>query len=116
MRANSRQLSSTDEGATPETSDCLYKISYQHSHPRLSRDLLSLCFPCPLNSPNTFTNYWTLSDVGSDVVDWLYSHVEGFQDRRDARKYACNLLKVITLHYVFVVVYWSHKVKNFHFN
>lgn len=31
---------------------------------------------------------------GSDVVDWLYSHVEGFADRREARKYACNLLKV----------------------
>lgn len=35
--------------------------------------------------------------TGSDVVDWLYSHVEGFQDRREARKYACNLLKVNTL-------------------
>ena len=35
-----------------------------------------------------------LSVLGSDVVDWLYSHVEGFQDRREARKYACNLLKV----------------------
>ncbi|XP_015275794.1 PREDICTED: segment polarity protein dishevelled homolog DVL-2 [Gekko japonicus] len=30
---------------------------------------------------------------GSDVVDWLYHHVEGFQDRREARKYASNLLK-----------------------
>lgn len=31
--------------------------------------------------------------IGSDVVDWLFNHVEGFPDRRDARKYACNLLK-----------------------
>ncbi|XP_032236444.1 segment polarity protein dishevelled homolog DVL-3 isoform X2 [Nematostella vectensis] len=31
--------------------------------------------------------------IGSDVVDWLYTHVEGFMDRREARKYACNLLK-----------------------
>ncbi|XP_073248672.1 segment polarity protein dishevelled homolog DVL-3-like isoform X1 [Porites lutea] len=31
--------------------------------------------------------------LGSDVVDWLYNRVEGFQDRREARKYACNLLK-----------------------
>lgn len=31
--------------------------------------------------------------IGSDVVDWLFNHVEGFPDRRDARKYACNMLK-----------------------
>lgn len=30
---------------------------------------------------------------GADVVDWLYSRVEGFKDRRDARKYASSLLK-----------------------
>lgn len=27
------------------------------------------------------------------MVDWLYSRVEGFKDRRDARKYASSLLK-----------------------
>lgn len=31
--------------------------------------------------------------AGSDVVDWLFHHVEGFSDRREARKYASNLLK-----------------------
>ncbi|XP_063410818.1 segment polarity protein dishevelled homolog DVL-3-like isoform X5 [Mytilus trossulus] len=31
--------------------------------------------------------------IGSDLVDWLFTHLEGFTDRRDARKYACNLLK-----------------------
>lgn len=31
--------------------------------------------------------------AGSDVVDWLYHHVEGFTDRRESRKYASNLLK-----------------------
>uniref|UniRef100_A0A672PXY7 Segment polarity protein dishevelled homolog DVL-3-like n=1 Tax=Sinocyclocheilus grahami TaxID=75366 RepID=A0A672PXY7_SINGR len=31
--------------------------------------------------------------IGSDVVDWLFHHVEGFADRREARKYASNLLK-----------------------
>lgn len=31
--------------------------------------------------------------AGSDVVDWLYHNVEGFTDRREARKYASNLLK-----------------------
>lgn len=31
--------------------------------------------------------------AGSDVVDWLYHHVEGFTDRRESRKYASYLLK-----------------------
>lgn len=31
--------------------------------------------------------------TGSDVVEWLFHHIEGFQDRREARKYASNLLK-----------------------
>ncbi|XP_050521876.1 segment polarity protein dishevelled homolog DVL-2 isoform X2 [Daktulosphaira vitifoliae] len=35
--------------------------------------------------PNSF--------IGVDVVEWLETHVEGFQDRRDARKYASHMLK-----------------------
>ncbi|XP_024882068.1 segment polarity protein dishevelled homolog DVL-3-like [Temnothorax curvispinosus] len=31
--------------------------------------------------------------IGADVVDWLNTHVEGFLDRRDARKYASHMLK-----------------------
>ncbi|XP_076729651.1 segment polarity protein dishevelled homolog DVL-3 [Maylandia zebra] len=31
--------------------------------------------------------------IGSDVVDWLHRNVDGFIDRREARKYASNLLK-----------------------
>ncbi|XP_066928150.1 segment polarity protein dishevelled homolog DVL-3-like [Clytia hemisphaerica] len=31
--------------------------------------------------------------IGSDLVDWLFANVEGFQDRREARKYASKLLK-----------------------
>lgn len=31
--------------------------------------------------------------IGSDVVDWLFRNVEGFCDRREARKYASNLLQ-----------------------
>lgn len=33
------------------------------------------------------------SGPGSEVVDWLHRNVEGFADRREARKYAGNLLK-----------------------
>lgn len=27
------------------------------------------------------------------MVDWLYTHVEGFKERREARKYASGMLK-----------------------
>ncbi|XP_053092623.1 segment polarity protein dishevelled homolog DVL-1-like [Pangasianodon hypophthalmus] len=37
--------------------------------------------------------FWCLYLLGADVVDWLYSRVEGFKDRLDARKYASSLLK-----------------------
>lgn len=33
--------------------------------------------------------------IGSELVDWLHSKVEGLQDRRDARKYASQLLKAM---------------------
>ncbi|CAH8593561.1 unnamed protein product [Dicrocoelium dendriticum] len=38
-----------------------------------------------LTVPNAF--------IGSDLVDWLYRHLDGFPDRRSARKYASSLLK-----------------------
>lgn len=31
--------------------------------------------------------------IGSDVVEWLYGHVSGFNDRREAKKYAAKMLK-----------------------
>ncbi|XP_056637388.1 segment polarity protein dishevelled homolog DVL-3 isoform X1 [Diorhabda sublineata] len=31
--------------------------------------------------------------IGTDMIDWLLTHIEGFQERRDARKYASHLLK-----------------------
>ncbi|KAG1654321.1 Segment polarity protein dishevelled DVL-3 [Nymphon striatum] len=31
--------------------------------------------------------------IGADVVDWLHSRVDGFTDRREARKYATEMLK-----------------------
>lgn len=31
--------------------------------------------------------------LGSDVVDWLFCHVSGFQDRREAKKYAAQMNK-----------------------
>ena len=32
--------------------------------------------------------------IGSDMVEWLHNNVEGFIDRRHARKYAAIMLKV----------------------
>lgn len=34
-----------------------------------------------------------LAFIGSDVVNWLFSHVAGFTERREARKYASQMLK-----------------------
>ena len=31
--------------------------------------------------------------IGSEVVNWLYARVAGFADRREARKYASQMLK-----------------------
>ncbi len=31
--------------------------------------------------------------LGSDLVEWLNSKVDGFQDRREARKFAVQMLK-----------------------
>ena len=32
--------------------------------------------------------------VGAEVVDWLFAKVQGFSDRREANKYARQMLKV----------------------
>jgi len=48
-----------------------------------------------------FTRKWSgehdvmtvLGLSGSDLVNWLQTHVEGFVERRDARRYACELLR-----------------------
>ena len=41
----------------------------------------------------TVSIYPPLSRVGSDLVDWLHTNVDGFIDRRHARKYAALMLK-----------------------
>ncbi|CAB3404468.1 unnamed protein product [Caenorhabditis bovis] len=35
-----------------------------------------------------------MSFLGSDLVEWLLDHVEGLRERKDARKYASELLKL----------------------
>lgn len=43
-----------------------------------------------LNLVHQIKKYFIL---GVDVVEWLETHVDGFQDRREARKYASHMLK-----------------------
>ncbi|PSN53268.1 Segment polarity protein dishevelled DVL-3 [Blattella germanica] len=55
----------------------------------------------PVRPPSVTTLTSTSSSITSsvpetercDVVDWLHAHVGGFLDRRDARKYASQMLK-----------------------
>ena len=52
--------------------------------------------------------------LGADVVNWLFTNVAGFTDRREARKYASQMLKVtkhtkyyllcISIHYIEVTL------------
>ena len=65
---------------------CVQSVQRKHNH----YIAVVCCIALGNSSPHLYR-------TGSDVVDWLYSHVEGFADRREARKYACNLLKVCRL-------------------
>uniref|UniRef100_A0A1I8FH86 PDZ domain-containing protein n=1 Tax=Macrostomum lignano TaxID=282301 RepID=A0A1I8FH86_9PLAT len=59
----------------------------------------------------TIVKLWHLPDsgleafIGSDLVDWLYSRVEGFSERKEARKMALEMLKRVSFseqcYYVF---------------
>lgn len=62
------------------------------NYPKSKLDLIPQYF---LRALLTSTSNFSLSSVcpGSDVVDWLHRNIEGFTDRREARKYAGNLLK-----------------------
>ena len=33
--------------------------------------------------------------IGADVVNWLFTNVTGFSDKREAKKYASQMLKVL---------------------
>jgi segment polarity protein dishevelled len=51
--------------------------------------------------------------IGGEMVDWLYHHVEGFPDRKNAYKYAANMLKNgygLTQNFIFYIksiIIWS---------
>lgn len=50
--------------------------------------------------------------IGTDMIDWLLTHVEGFQERRDARKYASHLLKAGFIRHTVNKITFSEQVSN----
>ena len=65
-----------------------------HTENKYNCSVCSIFRICSGQNGTTFMSICVFTVVsGADVVDWLYSRVEGFKDRRDARKYASSLLK-----------------------
>ncbi|XP_065889506.1 segment polarity protein dishevelled homolog DVL-3-like isoform X2 [Dysidea avara] len=103
------QLRAQYKGTSPNLTAITSSSSQHSSVPESERDLIRLTITSPmtqvikaLQRPNggiqlrdhkwlkmTINN----SFLGSDLVEWLYVNVEGFFDRRHARKYASLLLK-----------------------
>lgn len=53
--------------------------------------------------------------IGTDLIDWLLTHVEGFNERRDARKYASHLLKAGFIRHTVNKITFSEQVLVFVF-
>lgn len=47
----------------------------------------------PIHDRTWFRQVIPNAFLGADLVDWLHDHVTGLEDRRDAKQYACTLLK-----------------------
>ncbi|XP_070812385.1 LOW QUALITY PROTEIN: segment polarity protein dishevelled homolog DVL-1 [Pituophis catenifer annectens] len=67
---------------------------------RVLREIVSKPGPISLTvakcwdpTPRSYFTIPRASLRGADVVDWLYTHVVDFKDRREARKYASSMLK-----------------------
>uniref|UniRef100_A0A8C6P3S6 Dishevelled segment polarity protein 3a n=1 Tax=Nothobranchius furzeri TaxID=105023 RepID=A0A8C6P3S6_NOTFU len=78
-----------------------YGMRFDDFHLSIHSDMATVAkaMACPESGLEVRDRMWlkiTIANafIGSDVVDWLFHHVEGFSDRREARKYASNLLKV----------------------
>uniref|UniRef100_A0A8C6T7L0 Dishevelled segment polarity protein 3a n=1 Tax=Neogobius melanostomus TaxID=47308 RepID=A0A8C6T7L0_9GOBI len=77
-----------------------YGMRFDDFHLSIHSDMATVAkaMACPESGLEVRDRMWlkiTIANafIGSDVVDWLFHHVEGFSDRREARKYASNLLK-----------------------
>ncbi len=51
-----------------------------------------LCYVSQYNKDNCSSNDSFV--LGSEIVDWLFGKVQGFSDRREAKKYSMQMLKV----------------------
>ena len=76
------------------------------------RDRLWLKITIPQGSPQLLTWYSPRCPafIGSDVVTWLYARVAGFADRREARKYASQMLKVSLGRFLMVSLTSDHRL------
>uniref|UniRef100_A0A8C7ZEW1 Dishevelled segment polarity protein 3a n=1 Tax=Oryzias sinensis TaxID=183150 RepID=A0A8C7ZEW1_9TELE len=86
-------------GMSPSMST-VTSTSFDDFHLSIHSDMATVAkaMACPESGLEVRDRMWlkiTIANafIGSDVVDWLFHHVEGFSDRREARKYASNLLK-----------------------
>uniref|UniRef100_A0A674N8W1 Dishevelled segment polarity protein 3a n=1 Tax=Takifugu rubripes TaxID=31033 RepID=A0A674N8W1_TAKRU len=93
--------SSSISSSIPETErECHRPPRFDDFHLSIHTDMATVAkaMACPESGLEVRDRMWlkiTIANafIGSDVVDWLFHHVEGFSDRREARKYASNLLK-----------------------
>uniref|UniRef100_A0A3Q3RTY6 Segment polarity protein dishevelled homolog DVL-3-like n=1 Tax=Mastacembelus armatus TaxID=205130 RepID=A0A3Q3RTY6_9TELE len=90
---------STVTSTSSSISSSIPETERESNHP-LQFDMATVAkaMACPESGLEVRDRMWlkiTIANafIGSDVVDWLFHHVEGFSDRREARKYASNLLK-----------------------
>uniref|UniRef100_A0A672IUY1 Dishevelled segment polarity protein 3a n=1 Tax=Salarias fasciatus TaxID=181472 RepID=A0A672IUY1_SALFA len=90
--------SSSISSSIPETERESHRFDDFHLSIHSEMATVAKAMACPESGLEVRDRMWlkiTIANafIGSDVVDWLFHHVEGFSDRREARKYASNLLK-----------------------
>ncbi|XP_059478729.1 segment polarity protein dishevelled homolog DVL-3 isoform X2 [Neocloeon triangulifer] len=92
-------LTSTSSSITSSMPDCEQRtIEEMHLTVRTEMPVIVRAMARPDSGLEVRDRLWlkiTIPNafIGADVVDWLNTHIDGFSDRRDARKYASQMLK-----------------------
>jgi len=85
MQTIARAMARPDSGLTIKNRSWL-KITIPNAF--LGQPVRLLCFKLFI-----YMYCILVKSSGSDLVDWLHTHVQGFHDLKDARKYASKMLK-----------------------